>query len=90
MISDVAIGWVLEHYDVHSRLKYEALQPEYLFVDHESLPASGALWRGPWRWVVFEVDTLPLARSLAARGAQHIETMAVTSMIEGMRDLSDA
>ena len=79
-IGDAAIGWVLNQYDAHSRLKYEALQPEFLFADHESLPPTGALWRGSWRWVIFEVVSLALAQSLAARGAYHIETMAVREM----------
>lgn len=89
-IGGVPIGWVLNDYDTHSRLKYEALQPEFLFCDHESLPESGALWRGPWRWVIYEVESLPLALSLAARGADYIETMAVTEMSKAMRALSDA
>jgi glycerophosphoryl diester phosphodiesterase len=89
-VGGAAIGWVLDDYDVHSRLKYEALQPEYLFCDHEALPATGALWRGPWRWVIYEVETPALARSLAERGAPYIETMAVASMSEALRSLSDA
>jgi glycerophosphoryl diester phosphodiesterase len=88
-IAGAAIGWVLDDYDAHSRIKYEALQPEYLFCDHQALPESGALWRGPWRWVVYEVETLPLALSLAARGAHYIETMAVTPMSEAVRSLPD-
>jgi len=84
----VAIGWVLSDYDAHTRLKYEALQPEYLFVDHELLPAGGsALWRGPWRWAVYEVETLALAQALAARGADYIETMAVREMSAALRGL---
>jgi len=82
------IGWVLSAYDAHTRLKFEALQPEFLFVDHEVLPPDGAaLWRGPWRWAVYEVDTLALAQALAARGADYIETMAVQAMSEAMRNL---
>jgi glycerophosphoryl diester phosphodiesterase len=84
-IGGVAIGWVLTDYDSHSRLKFEALQPEFLFCDHESLPATGALWRGPWKWALYEVDTLPLAMSLAARGAHYIETMAVGAMHQALQ-----
>ncbi len=81
----VQIGWVLSDYDEHSRLKYEALQPDYLFVDHEQLPATGALWRGPWKWVVYEVEALDLAVQLAQRGADYIETMAVRELSVAMR-----
>lgn len=83
-LGGMAIGWVLQDYDAHSRLKYEALQPEFLFCDHEKLPPSGALWRGPWRWALYEVETLALAMSLAARGADYIETMAVDEMSAAM------
>ena len=41
-IGGMPIGWVLSAYDAHTRLKFEALQPEFLFVDHEMLPPGGA------------------------------------------------
>ena len=81
------IGWVLDAADDHSRLKYEALQPEFLFCNHQKLPSSGRLWQGPWRWVVYEVANLPLALSLAARGADYVETMAVREMSNALREL---
>ncbi len=82
-----AIGWVLSEYDGHSRLKYEAFKPEFLFCDQEKLPPDGArLWRGPWRWAIYEVESLELALSLAERGADFIETMAVAPMIQAIRD----
>ena len=84
------IGWVLESCDDHSRLKFEALQPEYLFCNHERLPARGRLRHGPWRWVIYEVTQLPLALELAARGADYIETMAVRTMSNSLRALSSA
>lgn len=87
-IGGVRIGWVLSNYDDHSRLKAEALQPEFLFADQAQLPPSGALWRGTWEWVIYEIDTLPLAVSLTRRGAHHIETMAVAAMSQAVRGLS--
>jgi len=87
-IGGMPIGWVISAYDAHTRLKFEALQPEFLFVDHEMLPPDeSALWRGPWRWAVYEVETIELALSLAARGAHYIETMAVQAMSDAMRQL---
>jgi glycerophosphoryl diester phosphodiesterase len=83
------IGWVLSQYDEHARLKFEAVQPEFLFCDHEKLPTGGArLWRGPWRWALYEVETPELALALAERGADFVETMAVESMIAGFRALT--
>jgi glycerophosphoryl diester phosphodiesterase len=89
-LGDAPIGWVLEAPDDHSRLKYEALQPQFLFCDHLKLPPAGRLWQGPWRWVIYEVATLPLALSLAERGADYVETMAVREMSAALRGLRGA
>ena len=88
-LADAPIGWVLGDYNDHSRLKYEALQPEFLFCNHQKLPATGRLWQGPWRWVIYEVGDLPLALSLAERGADYIETMGVRAMTSALRGLRD-
>jgi glycerophosphoryl diester phosphodiesterase len=83
------IGWVLPQYDEHARLKFEAVKPEFLFCDHEKLPpGTSRLWRGPWRWALYEVETPELAVALAERGADFVETMAVRPMIEGFRALT--
>jgi glycerophosphoryl diester phosphodiesterase len=79
------VGWVLPDCEAHTRLKWEALQPDFLFCDHARLPPQGRLWPGPWRWAVYEVDALPLALELAARGADYIETMAVRALSEALR-----
>jgi glycerophosphoryl diester phosphodiesterase len=84
-LGGLRIGWVLNQYDQRSRMKYEALQPDFLFCDHLALPKDGALWRGPWRWAIYEVETLELAMLLAARGADYIETMAVREMSAAIR-----
>ncbi len=84
-LGGVAIGWVLSEYDNHSHLKCDALRPEYLFCDHLQLGGTGALWRGPWKWAVYEVESLPLALQLAERGVGYVETMAVREMSEAMR-----
>jgi len=80
------IGWVLPTYDDHTRLKYEALQPDYLFCDRAYLPANNILWRGPWRWVVYEIDTLEAVLDLAARGAHFVATRDVRALGEAMRN----
>ena len=82
----VAVGWVLEEYDDRSRLKYEALRPDYLFCEQRRLaPSAGRLWRGPWHWVVFDIDTAADAQAVAGRGAAFVMTSAVRSLL---RDLS--
>ena len=83
------VAWVLPAYDDHTRLKYEALQPDYLFCDRAYLPSRGpagaALWRGPWRWVVYEIDTLESVLDVAARGAHFVATQDVRALSEEMR-----
>jgi glycerophosphoryl diester phosphodiesterase len=84
-LGEVQIGWVLRQYDAHSQLKCEALRPEYLFCDQHALPERGSLWRGPWRWVIYEIEVLAHAEALAERGASYIETMAVRELIDALR-----
>jgi glycerophosphoryl diester phosphodiesterase len=79
------IAWMLPAYDDHTRLKCEALQPDYLFCDRAFLPAAGALWRGPWRWVIHETDTLESVLALAARGAHFVATRDVRALSEALR-----
>ena len=84
--SNAAIGWVLTQYDEPSRLTCEALRPDYLFCNYRKLPPDGSpLWRGPWRWALYEVEDAQLAGTLAARGADLIETMAAGDMTAALR-----
>ena len=72
------IAWVLRTWDDDSLAFAGHLRPDYLFCNHEKLPPDDApLPAGDWRWVVYEVRTATLARSLLARGADLLETMAV-------------
>jgi glycerophosphoryl diester phosphodiesterase len=85
------VGWVLSDYTPATRRALERLAPDYAFVNHRRLSGSAPLWSGRWRWVVYDVTTLALARRLAARGVDLIETMAVEDMrqaIGGIRSSS--
>ena len=77
-------AWVLPAYDNHTRLKYEALQPDYLFCDRSFLAPNAPLWRGPWRWAIHEIDTLEEALSLGERGADFVVTRHVRPLSEAM------
>jgi hypothetical protein len=81
-----AVGWILTSIDAHTRIKYEALQPEYLFCASSCLPPRLPLWRGPWRWVVHE-DTpdLQATLALAERGVDFIVTHQVGALNAVMR-----
>ena len=79
------IGWGIQSYDDHTRLKYEALQPDYLFCDLATLPPHGRLWKGPWRWAVRAAATLDDALDLASRGADFVSTRDPRSLGEAMK-----
>jgi glycerophosphoryl diester phosphodiesterase len=81
-VSPYRMGWRLSEYTNTAALKCEALAPDYLFCDHQLLTEnSSKLWRGPWRWVVYDVGTAKLALELAARGASLIETSAIRELL---------
>jgi glycerophosphoryl diester phosphodiesterase len=84
-LTGLQIGWEIQAYDNHTRLKYEALQPEYLFCDLSILPPKGALWRGPWRWAVRAAATLDDAIDLASRGADFVSTRDPRSLGDAMK-----
>src|SRR5262249_38488445 len=83
--AEYPVGWVIPAFDTHTRLKFEAFKPEYLFVDREMLPERGPLWRGPWRWAVSHVEDLNMALGLAKRGADFVVTRNVRALGEAMR-----
>lgn len=85
-VSPYRIGWRVSEYSNTAALKSEALAPDYLFCDYQLLPEdSSKLWRGPWRWVVYDVQTAKLALQLAARGARLIETSAIRDLLREAR-----
>ncbi len=81
-----SIGWVIDGWGATVRRTAERLAPEYLLCDHAIIPrGSGALWPGPWRWVLFTVDDAGRALELAARGADLIETNAIGELLSHPR-----
>ena len=85
-VSPYRIGWRLSDYTNTAALKCEALAPDYLFCDHQLLTQNASkLWRGPWRWVVYDVQTAKQALELAARGARLVETSAIRDLIRESR-----
>lgn len=74
-VSSYRVGWILSEYSNLSALKSEALVPDYLLCDQELLTETSAqLWRGPWRWVIYNVSSREAATRLATRGARLVAT----------------
>lgn len=80
----VQIGWVMEEYTEATLDHARELNPDYLFIDHDVLPAGERLAPGAWRWVVYDVTDGALALSLASRGADLIETRAIGELRASM------
>ena len=80
------VGWILDQYDDRARMKYEAFKPDYVICDRLKLPDSASkLWRGPWAWIVYDVDQVADALALAARGVEFVQSMAVRSLMQGLK-----
>lgn len=81
-----SVGWVLSEYSSLTELKAQATVPNYLFCDRLKLPNDDSrLWRGPWRWAIYEVTTRAVAQQLVSRGAHLIETMEIRRMLRELR-----
>ena len=61
-----------------------ALRPEYVFTDVYGLPFSGPLTVPGAEVAVYEVADAPLARVLAARGVNYIETFDYAEMASAL------
>ncbi|MCP4410374.1 MAG: hypothetical protein GY807_22035 [Gammaproteobacteria bacterium] len=76
------IGWALRHYDDQSRNTAHKLRPEFLFCNYKKLPLDkSSLWKGPWRWVVYDLQDPKLAVSLINHGVDMIETCCISDML---------
>ena len=85
----VDIGWVIDGYDAGNREHAAALAPGYLFCDRPLVPEPPEpLWPGPWRWVVYGIETAEAALEMARRGVQFVETMAVAELLHDARPAS--
>ena len=69
------IGYVLARLDSRHRGVAERLEPRYLFAQWAPLLRLSPRWPGAWRWVAFEVADRAIARALATRGIDYLETM---------------
>lgn len=82
----VPVAWVLSKWDQDNLCRAESLGADFLFCNHEKLPAD--LDRLPaltGDWVLYEVKEADLALALAARGATYIETMTIGELLADPR-----
>lgn len=85
-LSKLRAGWVLSQWTIDEMERAEVLEPDYLFVNAASVPPPPApLWPGRWEWVAYEVNDPKKASSLGKRGFHFIETAAVETLVEALR-----
>ncbi len=84
-----ALGAVVADWPERSNPLLEPLAPEYLFCDVNGLPASGPVAFPGVRVVVYEVADPALARRLAGRGVDFIETFRVAEMLRALGGAAD-
>jgi len=78
-----SIGWIMPDWDKASQSQATELAPDYLFCNHKKIPMGEiALWPGPWKWALYEVEHPEVASELHHMGASFIETMNVGKLID--------
>jgi glycerophosphoryl diester phosphodiesterase len=77
------IGWVMQKWNDETLSMATGLAPDYLFCNYTKIPKSEKkLWRGPWKWALYDVEDPELALELASMGADLIETPDVVDMLQ--------
>ena len=84
-LGDNRVGWVLSDWTAASRDRLETIQPDFVFVDIDTVPLGATLWEGPWEWVVYEINDWPQAEKLGQHGFKWIETQAVEALVGGRK-----
>jgi glycerophosphoryl diester phosphodiesterase len=76
----LALGAVFDRWEERRAPGMTALAPEYLFFDLDGLPPTGSLAMPGSRVVVYEVADPAVARALAVRGVELVETFEIARM----------
>ena len=68
------VGWVLKEYDKEYKSIAESMQPEYIYCNVKKIMHPSNLWKGPWRWALYDVKNPKKAKTLLEEGVDLIET----------------
>ncbi len=69
-----ASGWVLSKYDQANQAIANAMQPDYLFCNVKKVNKPSELWKGPWKWALYDIKNPTFAYELLEQGVDLIET----------------
>jgi len=78
------LGAVFDRWEERLQAPVAHLRPEYVFCDVEGLPAAERVEHPGARVAVYEVADPALARALAARGVDLVETFAIVEMLAAL------
>ena len=77
------IGWAFRPWTPLARILASRLQPDYLFVRADRVPRKpDPFWSGPWKWVLYRVESLDSALEFRVRGAHLIEVDDLPGLLE--------
>jgi glycerophosphoryl diester phosphodiesterase len=78
------IGVVLKHWRDRKLPIIREIKPAYLFCNYRKLPRFLPVTKGKVQLAVYEVDDPALARKLARRGVDYVETFSIGEMLKAL------
>lgn len=79
------IGVVLERWRDRKLRLVKEIRADYLFCNYKKLPRFLPIRKGKARLAVYEIDEPDLARKLARRGVDYVETFSIGEMLDALR-----
>lgn len=71
---NIITGWVLSKYDRVNQAIANELQPDYLFCNVKKINKPTELWKGSWKWALYDITNPTFAYELLEQGVDLIET----------------
>ena len=85
-VSPLRSGWVLPKWNEQAKELAYAQGYDYLFAGTEQLPNDDdQIWRGPWRWAIYNLDDVSSAIAMANRGIEMLETNQIGTLMSDAR-----
>lgn len=81
----IPLGAVFDRWEERDHRLVPEIDPEFVFVDVDGLPATGDLHVRGARIAVYEVADPEIARALARRGVELVETFEIEAMLAALR-----
>lgn len=81
--STLKTGYVLPAWSDKQHLILNTLQPNFVFCAVKIFPPNNEdIWRGHWEWVVYNLDDVDSAITMAARGIYFLETNEIGTLVK--------